>query len=84
MSRPTKPGICAFPESRSDDGRRITVGVIAVKTEPVTIIEIPWLKAGIPDIIVGRKLGLHQRTGIAAVRLLARRRIIRIGGIRII
>jgi hypothetical protein len=60
-----------------DDRRRITICVIAVQAEPAAVIELVWLKTGIPEIIVRWKLGLYHWTGIAAVGFVAPRGIIR-------
>src|SRR5580700_9969112 len=69
ITDPTK----SFP----DDRRRITISVIAVQAEPIAIIELVRLETGIPEIIVRWKLGLYDGTGIAAVRHVAPRGIIR-------
>jgi hypothetical protein len=78
MSRSADPAVPDLPESRPDDRCRIPIRVIAVKIEPVTVIIVPWPETGIPEIIVGWKLGVNSRTGIVAIRFVAGGRIIRI------
>ena len=87
MSGSANPDVPDLPETCSDDRCGIPIGVIAVKIEPVTVIVVPWPETGIPDIIVGWKLGVYEGAGIAAVRLRIVRpvgaggRIVRSGGI---
>jgi hypothetical protein len=70
-----------IPETCPDDRRRITIRVIPFQVETIAEIEVPRPLAGIPKIIVRRKLGLYEGAGITAIRLIAPRiiRTLRIG-----
>jgi hypothetical protein len=55
-------------KSGTDDDGRIAIEIIAIEIESVAIIVIIRLKAGIPGVVVRRKIGLYHGAGVCTIR----------------